>query len=219
MEIDPSELSIKDRYKLLIGAIVPRPIAWVTTVAPDGRPNLAPFSYFNGVGSNPPTLLFCPGNAPDGAEKDTLRNCKPEAEGGTGEFVVHVVNRSLARSMAVTAERLPYGESEIELARLRTAASRRVRPPRLVGSPVAFECRTAEVLRLNPGAPGGGNVVLGRIVHVHVDDAVIDERYHIDPVALDPVGRLAGLDYCELGQIFSMPRGRAALDQGPDPTA
>jgi flavin reductase (DIM6/NTAB) family NADH-FMN oxidoreductase RutF len=155
------------------------------------------------------TLLFCPGNAPDGSEKDTLRNCKSEAEGGTGEFVVHIVNGASARSMAVTAERLPWGESEIELAGLETAPSRKVRPPRLVASPVAFECRTLQVIRLRPG---GGNVVLGEVVHVHVDPAVVDGSYRIDPHALDPVGRLAGLDYCRLGEVFSLPRGRAALD-------
>lgn len=214
MEIDPTALPLRDRYKLLIGAIVPRPIAWVTTVSTDGRPNLAPFSYFNGVGSDPMTLLFCPGNAPDGTEKDTLRNCKPESEGGTGELVVHVVDGARARAMAVTAEPLPHGESEIELAGLETVPARRVRPPRLVGPPVAFECRTLEVLRLNPGARGGGNVVVAEVVHVHVDDRVIDEGYRIDPFALDPVGRLAGFDYCRLGEIFSLPRGRAALGEG-----
>lgn len=214
MEIDPAALPIPDRYKLLTGAIVPRPIAWVTTVSPDGRPNLAPFSYFNGVGSDPMTLLFCPGNAPDGSEKDTLRNCKPAAEGGTGELVVHVVDGARARAMAVTAEALPHGESEIELAGLETVPARRVRPPRLVAPPVAFECRTLEVLRLNPGARGGGNVVVAEVVHVHVDDRVIDAEHRIDPVALDPVGRLAGLAYCRLGEIFSLPRGRAALADG-----
>ncbi|MEZ5333049.1 MAG: flavin reductase family protein [Thermoanaerobaculia bacterium] len=212
MEIDPLSLPLKDRYKLLIGAVVPRPIAWVATISPDARENLAPFSFFNGVGSDPLTLLFCPGNAPDGGEKDTLRNCKPQSEGGTGEFVVHLVDRRLARAMAVTAERLPYGESEIELAGLRTTPSHVVRPPRLRDSPVAFECRTVQVVRLNPGVPGGGNVVIGEVLHVHVDDAVIDEGLHIDPRALDPVGRLAGMDYCGLGEIFALPRGRAALE-------
>lgn len=212
MEIDPAALPLKDRYKLLVGAVVPRPIAWVTTVSPDARPNLAPFSFFNGVGSDPMTLLFCPGNASDGSEKDTLRNCKPPSEGGTGEFVVHIVNGASARSMAVTAEPLAWGESEIELAGLETAPSRRVRPPRLVASPVAFECRTLQVIRLRPGGAGGGNVVLGEVVHVHVDPAVVDDSLRIDPRALDPVGRLAGLDYCRLGEVFSLPRGRAALD-------
>jgi flavin reductase (DIM6/NTAB) family NADH-FMN oxidoreductase RutF len=211
MELDPVSLAVKDRYKLLVGAVVPRPIAWVTTVSPDGRPNLAPFSFFTAVGSDPMSLLFCPGNAPDGSEKDTLRNCKPEREGGTGEFVVHVVSTPAARAMAATAEPLPYGESEIELAGLETVPARRVRPPRLVDSPVAFECRTVQVVRLRPGAGGGGNVVLGEVVHVHLDDAVVGERMRIDPGRLAPVARLAGLDYCTLGEVFSLPRGREAL--------
>src|SRR3989442_10944436 len=89
MEIEPASISQPERYKLLIGCIVPRPIAFVSTVSPDGSSfNLAPFSFFNGVGSNPMMLLFCPANKPDGSEKDTLRNCKSMGEGGTGQFVV-----------------------------------------------------------------------------------------------------------------------------------
>src|SRR5438874_4754500 len=84
MDLRPEDLAARDRYKLMIGCIVPRPIAFVSTLSPDGRPNLASFSYFNGVGSDPMTLLFCPANKPDGTEKDTLRNCKPLIDGGTG---------------------------------------------------------------------------------------------------------------------------------------
>src|SRR4051812_13402193 len=106
MELDPAALSPSDRYKLLIGAIVPRPIAVVSTISPDGRPNLAPFSFFNGIGSNPMTLLFCPVNALDGGEKDTLRNCKPVAEGGMGEFVVNAAVEAYERQVAACAEPL-----------------------------------------------------------------------------------------------------------------
>ena len=101
MEIDPQELEPRERYKLLIGCIVPRPIAMVTTVSPDGAVNLAPFSFYNGVGSNPMTVLFCPANQPDGSEKDTLRNCKPVAEGGVGEFVVNAAVEGYHRDTGV----------------------------------------------------------------------------------------------------------------------
>ena len=111
MEADPRDLEISERYKLLIGCVVPRPIALVSTVSPSGELNLAPFSFFNGVGSNPMTLVFCPGNKLDGGEKDTLANCKPVAEGGTGEFVVNVAVESYAAAMAAAAEPLPPGES------------------------------------------------------------------------------------------------------------
>ena len=130
MELDPAALKPEDRYKLLIGCIVPRPIAFVSTVSPDGRPNLAPFSFFAGVGSDPMTLLFCPANKADGTEKDTLRNAKPATEGGVGEFVVNAATEAYERKVAACAEPLAYGESEFELADLLTALSRVVRPPR-----------------------------------------------------------------------------------------
>src|SRR2546426_1051574 len=166
MELDPQELSVAQRYKLLIGCIVPRPIAFVSTVSPDGRLNLAPFSFFNGVGSNPMTILFCPANKPDGGEKDSLRNCNPMSEGGTGEFVVNVATEEYERQVAACAEPLEYGESEFEMAGLHPTPSTVVRPPRLRESPVCFECRTVQVIRTNPGAPAGGNVVIGEVVHV-----------------------------------------------------
>lgn len=211
MDLDPASLSPQDRYKILIGCVVPRPIAWVSTVSLAGLPNLAPFSFFAGVGSDPMTLLFCPANTPEGTEKDSLRNAKPASEGGTGEFVVNIVSHELARKMAATAEPLPYGESEFTLAGLEMAASVVVRAPRVALSPVSFECRTLQVIRTNPGVPGGGNVVLGQVVHVHVRDALVNERLHIDPAALDAVGRMGGLGYCTTHDRFEMPMGRRAL--------
>jgi flavin reductase (DIM6/NTAB) family NADH-FMN oxidoreductase RutF len=212
MEIRPTELQVRDRYKLLIGAIVPRPIAVVATVSPHGEPNLAPFSFFCGVGSDPMTLAFCPGNRPDGSEKDTLRNCAPAADGGSGEFVVNVATEAWSRQMAATAEALPYGDSEFELAGLTPVASTVVRPPRVGESPLAFECRTLQVIRTNPGAAGGGNLVLGEVVHVHVDDKLLDARWHLDPERLRAIGRMGGLQYCRTGDRFEMARGRAALE-------
>lgn len=214
MEIDPDTIAQPDRYKLLIGCITPRPIAFVSTLSPDGRPNLAPFSFFAGVGSNPMTLLFCPANNADGSEKDTLRNAKPVSEGGTGEFVVNVASRSYAPKVAAAAEPLPYGASEFDLAGLTPAPSRVVRPPRIAESPACFECRTEQVVRTNPGAPAGGNIVLGRVVHVFVRDDVINPRFHVDPALLDTIGRMGGLDYCTTRERFRMPMGREALSQG-----
>lgn len=211
MEIDPESLGLAERYKLLIGAIVPRPIAFVSTVSPDGRHNLAPFSFFNGVGSDPMSLLFCPSNKPDGSEKDTLRNAKPASEGGVGQFVVNVVAEPFAREMAAAAEDLPYGESEFEMTGLARAPSVKVRPDRVAPAPVCFECETTHVVRLNSGVPGGGNVVIGRIVHVFARDDVIDERYRVDPARLLAVGRMAGLTYVRTRDRFDIPWGRKAL--------
>ena len=105
--MNPADMAAPDRYKLLIGCIVPRPIAFVSTISPDGRAlNLAPFSFFNGVGSNPMTVLFCPVNKPDGSEKDTLRNCKPVDEGGTGQFVVNAAIDIYRKQVAAASEPL-----------------------------------------------------------------------------------------------------------------
>lgn len=210
MTIDPLTLDLADRYKLLIGAIVPRPIALVSSVSSAGALNLAPFSFFCGVSSNPPTLLFCPANKPDGSEKDTLINCSPPPL-GTGQFVVNIVSEPIARRMAACAEELPYGESEFELSGLTPAPCERVRPPRVAEAPVSMECETVQVLRLNPGVPSGGNIVIGRIALVHAAEGVVNERYHVDPAKLAAVGRMAGLTYCTTRDRFEIPWGRAAL--------
>lgn len=211
MNIDVDKLSVPERYRLLIGCVVPRPIAFVTTVSPQGAVNLAPFSFFNAVGSDPMTLLFCPGNRLDGSEKDTLRNAKPEAEGGTGEFVVNAATEELARQVAAAAEELEYGESELELVGLTTAASRVVAPPRVAESPVAFECVTTQVIRTGGDAPLAGNVVLGRVVHVFIRDDLVDQRLRTDPERLAAIGRMGGSGYATTRDRFDLPRGRPAL--------
>jgi flavin reductase (DIM6/NTAB) family NADH-FMN oxidoreductase RutF len=214
MHLDPAKLEVIERYKLLIGAIVPRPIAWVSSLSRDGEPNLAPFSFFNGVGSDPMTLLFCPANNADGSEKDTLRNVDPES--GTGEFTVNIVSEPHAQQMAITAEGLPPGESEWDLAGLEPESSAVVKPARVKGAPVAFECRTDQIVRLNPGAPAGGNVVIGRVVSVYASDDVIDDRKRIDPEKLAAIGRMAGLGYCTTRDRFDIPWGKDAIG-APDP--
>ena len=212
MEIDPGTLAAPERYKLLIGGIVPRPIAVVSTVSREGKANVAPFSFYAGVGSEPMTLLFCPANRPDGGDKDTLRNCLPEEEGGVGEFVVNVASESWTRQMAATAEPLAYGESEFELAGLHEEKSSVVKPPRVREALMAFECVTWQVIRTNRGVPAGGNIVLGRVVHVYVRDEIINTRHHIDPAELKAVGRMGGLGYCTTRDRFEMPMGRKALE-------
>lgn len=216
MDLTPETLKVAERYKLLIGGIVPRPIAFVSTISQKGEENLAPFSFFTGVGSNPMTLLFCPANKENGSEKDTLRNCKPISEGGQGEFVVNVVSASFIRQAVAAAEPFPYGESEFQAVGLTPVPSQIVRPPRVLEAPIAFECRTSHVLRTNPGQPAGGNVVLGEVLHVHVRDQLINDRLHIDPALLDAVGRMGGLGYCHTRDRFDLPMGLAALRDPPD---
>ncbi|MBI4881836.1 MAG: flavin reductase family protein [Planctomycetes bacterium] len=212
MEFDPARLAVKDRYRLMSGVIVPRPIAVVSTCSTDGKPNLAPFSFFTGVGSDPMTLIICPVNAPDGSEKDTLRNAKPVEEGGTGEFVVGVATKDNIRQVVGASEPLAFGKSEFELTGLTAAPSAKVRPPRVAESPVSFECRTIQVIRTNPGKPGGGNVVLGRVVHVHVREDVIDAKLRVSSKALAAIGRMGGLEYTRTDDLFTLPLGRRALE-------
>jgi flavin reductase (DIM6/NTAB) family NADH-FMN oxidoreductase RutF len=218
MELDPASLDQSARYRLLIALVAPRPIAFVSTVDRAGRLNLAPFSFFSGLGSEPMTALFCPANRPDGREKDSLANAKPAAEGGCGEFVINAAVEAYAREVAAAGEPLPLGQSEFELTGLAPAPSTAVRPPRVARAPWAFECRTLEVRRYAPGQPGGANLVVGRIVHVHLDDALLDAGGRVDPARLAPIGRLGGITYCTARQRFDVPLGRAALGI-PDPLA
>lgn len=208
MRIDPAVISSSDRYKLLIGGIVPRPIAWVSTLGASGEENLAPFSFFCGVSSVPMLLAFCPANKPDGTIKDTLRNARPAADGGTGEFVVNIVSDALGARMALSAEPLAYGDSEWKAFGVEREASVKVRPARVAGAPLALECITRQVLSFAPGQPGGGNMIIGEVVSVWVEDAVIDERLHIDPAKLDAIARMGGQTYARTRERFDMKMGR-----------
>jgi len=214
MDLDPASLPAADRYKILIGTIVPRPIAFVSTISPDGRTNLAPFSFFNGVCATPMTLLFCPSNKHDGTEKDTLRNILAGSgpSGAGGEFVVNVAAEPYIRRVVACAEELPYGESEFALSGLASSPSATVHPPRVADSPISFECRSERIVRLAPGQPGGGNIVIGRVIHIHARDGIIDAGHHVDPAALAAVGRMAGMTYCTTRDRFEVPRGRKALE-------
>lgn len=212
MELSPADLRAADRYKLLIGLIVPRPIALVSTISADGRTNLAPFSFFCGVGSEPMMLAFCPALDGQGQDKDTLRNALPPEEGGTGQFVVNVVTEAIARQVAAAAEELPYGHSEFDLTGLTPAPSAVVAPPRVAQCPAAFECVTRQVVRTNPGLAASGNLVLGEVVHVHADEGLLNERLHTDAAKLAAFGRMGGPTYCTTRDRFDLPRGREALE-------
>jgi flavin reductase (DIM6/NTAB) family NADH-FMN oxidoreductase RutF len=212
MELSPADLSQPDRYKLLIGGVVPRPIAFVSTISPGGKLNLAPFSFFCAVGSSPMTMLFCPANKPDGGEKDSLINARSVADGGMGEFVVNIASESISRQVAGAAEPLPHGESEFSLVGLTPSPSRLVKPPRVLEAPISYECRTIQVIRTGPGVPAAGNIVLGEVLHIWVRGDLINDRFHIDPAKLDAIGRMGGLEYCRTRDRFSLPMGVRALE-------
>jgi flavin reductase (DIM6/NTAB) family NADH-FMN oxidoreductase RutF len=199
MVIDPLTLGAREVYKLLIGSVVPRPIAWVSTISPDGQPNLAPFSYFNIGCANPPTLLFCPDRRPNGDKKDTLLNVE-----ATEEFVIHIVDESSVEAMNRTSGNYPSGVNEFEIAGLAAVPSTKVRPPRLAIAPIAFECRLFQIVPLGDGI-SGGEVVIGRVVLMHVRDDVRVGTY-IDLEALRPIARLAGDGYARVTDTFDLPR-------------
>lgn len=198
--IDVGELRASSFYQQMVRVIVPRPIAWVSTRSADGRDNIAPFSYFTGVGSRPPTLLFCPANRRDGSPKDTTANIEQ-----TGEFVVNVVTRNLAEQMNLTSADVVPEESEFELAGISTLGGERVSVARVAASPVQIECRLRELIRVGDG-PGGANIVLGDVLLLHIDPAVTTEDGLVDPKLLDAVGRMGGVSYVRTQDRFELPR-------------
>jgi flavin reductase (DIM6/NTAB) family NADH-FMN oxidoreductase RutF len=198
MELDPQAIGTTASYKLLIGCVVPRPIAWVSTIAADGVPNLAPFSFFMGVCNDPPTIAFSSGRRENG-KKDTVRNLEH-----TGDFVVNVVDDDHAEAMNATSGEYPPEIDEFALAGLTMAPGVRVGAPRLVTAPISMECRVVQVV---PVGRGPHSVVFGEIVHFHVRDDVYDATTgRIDIHRLQPVGRLAGNQYSHIHDIFEMKR-------------
>ena len=187
---DPAECKPNQVYKLMNGIIVPRPVALVSTLDARGVANLAPFSFFTGVGSVPPTVLFCPtlrraGAGETGQRKDTLSNVEE-----TGEFVVNVVSEAIAAAANATAAEVAPEVDEFQLAGLTALASEAVRPPRVAESPAQMECRLMQVIYTSRAA-GSGVIVLGEVVRFHVRGDLVED-FRVDPAGLDAVGRMAG---------------------------
>ncbi len=202
MTLDFETLPPRDAYAWMIHAITPRPIAWVSTISAAGKTNLAPFSFFQGVCSKPPTLMFSGAIDRHGKKKDSVLNAI-----AVPEFVVNIVPHALAEPMNLTAAPLPHGESEFEKFGIASAPSIKVRPPRVAAAPVAFECRVDRIVDFGEG-PQGSNVVFGRIVHAHVADAVLGADGHIDPRKLDTSGRMGGDLYTATRELFALTRPR-----------
>lgn len=200
MHLEPTPANAVDAYHLLVGVVTPRPIAWVTTVSPAGVINLAPFSFFNVFGANPPVVVFSPTNKRDGTKKDTLNNVI-----AGGEFVVNVSVANLAEQVNLTSRELPPDQSEIELAGLHTTASVRVRPPRVTEAPAALECKVRQIIPTGDG-PIAGNLVIGEVVMIHVADDVLDAAGRPDPRKLRTVARLGGDSWCHTSDLFELKR-------------
>ena len=183
-----------DPFKALV---TPRPIGWISTLSAKGELNLAPYSYFNAFSSNPPIVGFS-----SEGEKDSSTFAVE-----TGEFVWSMATWDLRDQMNASAASLPRGQSEFAHAKLDTAASRLVRPPRVAASPAAFECRVTEVVKLKDvdGSDSGRRLVLGRVVGIHVDQRFV-RAGRIDSAAMRPIARGGYDEYSVVEQVFSMPR-------------
>lgn len=200
MTIDPEQHTPNDVYKLMVGAIVPRPIAFVSTLSAAGVRNLAPFSFFTAVSANPPVICFSPMvRASDGQRKDTLHNIE-----ATGEFVVNVVSEEFARQMNQCSAEFPPDVDEFAISGLTPVASELVKPPRVRESHIQMECRLLQVVHVSP-KPLGGSLVLGEVLRFHVDETLFDD-FRIDPGRLRAIGRMGGPIYARTTDRFEMPR-------------
>lgn len=197
MILDPEALGSRDTYKFLIGSVVPRPIAWTSTVSEDGVNNLAPFSFYTVASRNPPTLAVSIGPRTDdqAPQKDTLKNIRD-----TGEMVVNVVSMDLANSMHESSQSHAPESDEFAAANLTPAKCEVVKAPRVQEALISSECEVQQILPV-----GGDHLILGKVVRFHIRDDLY-ENGRIDLEALDPLGRLAG-NYTKLGGIFDLPLG------------
>ncbi len=198
MELDLLGEHAARAYPILAALVTPRPIAWVTTLNEDGGVNAAPFSFFNVFGTEPPLVIFAPGDRDDGTPKDTARNARR-----SGEFVVNLVDETLAETMNRTSASLPYGDSETEREGLATLPSATVAPPRIAAAPAALECKVHSIQEI-----GENRIVLGVVHRVQVRDDIIDvEKLRILQGNYHPIGRMAVPDwYCRTRELFEMAR-------------
>ena len=187
MILDPNEIPFQETHKLMIGSIIPRPIAFVSTRSKDEKNNVAPFSYFNGVCSKPPTIMFAPARRGwNGEEKDTLINIRD-----TEEFVVNIVSESFAEKMVMCATDFDSDVDEFEISGLTPTNSQKIKPPRVGEAKISFECKLNQIVEIGDGTAGSGFVVIGTIVLFHIDDGIYDNG-RILTDKLEPLGRLAG---------------------------
>ncbi|WP_445454530.1 flavin reductase family protein [Flavobacterium sp. 25HG05S-40] len=200
MLFDPNDLEYSAVYKLLTGAIIPRPIGWISTISEDGINNLAPFSYFNAVGDDPPHVMFSTGRG-NNLNKDTLNNVL-----ATKQFVVNMVTEDLVEQMNITAQSVPSDVDEFELAGVTPIPSKKIKPMRVKESPIAFECELVHHYFLEDHKHGGACIIIGRIIMMHFDDNVLSDNYKINLENYKPVSRLAGSNYAKIGELFSVKR-------------
>ena len=201
MYIETSDSAYKS--SLFNAIVAPRPIGWISSLDEMGTPNLAPFSYFNGMSATPPMVMFaCKGPA-DRPEKDTLANVRR-----TGEFVANLATYDLRDAMNMTSSTVPSGVDEFDLAGLVKLPSRLIKPHRVAASPVSMECRLLRVVDFPPDGPGErkSSVVFGRVLALHIDDASVDAKGRFDMLKARPLARLGGFTYLAVSDVFELPR-------------
>jgi flavin reductase (DIM6/NTAB) family NADH-FMN oxidoreductase RutF len=197
--IDPTQHDPRSIYQLMISAIVPRPIAFVSSISAAGIPNLAPFSFFTAASADPPVICFCPMVRPNGSTKDTLNNVRE-----TREFVVNVVTEEIAIPMNACSGEYPPDTDEFVVSGLTPVASELVRPTRVLESPVNFECRLQQIVDVSL-KPLGGSIVVGEVVRIHVKEGFHDQ-FQIDPDRLNAIGRMSGPTYTRTRDRFNLQR-------------
>lgn len=197
ISIVPTDLEPRDAYRLLISAVVPRPIGWASTLGANGTLNIAPFSFFNAVSNMPLTVMISVGQR-QGQPKDTLRNARE-----TGEYVINIVDEDLAAAMNITSGEWAYEVNEFDRAGLATAASFDVKPPRVAAAPVALECKVTQIV---PVQDTTYTLILGRVLRFHIRSGLLRPNGTIEAALLKPVARLSGDEYATLGRVFEMKR-------------
>lgn len=200
MIIHPADANPRDLYKLMIGVIVPRPIAWVSTRGKDGVDNLAPYSFFNAFSADPPVVGFAPSRRPDGDNrKDTLRNVED-----TGVFVVNIVSEAVAEAMNNSAADVPPQVSEFALARVTPLQATMIDSPMVAEAPARLECRLKQIIPLG-NKPTSGILVLGDVICFHIEDRLFD-NFRVDADQLQAVGRMGGFSYARTRDRFDLIR-------------
>ena len=201
MIIDPANQSFSENHKLMIGSILPRPIALVSTISKGNINNVAPFSYFNGVCSNPPTIMFAPARRGyDGKTKDPLNNIRE-----TNEFAINIVSEEIVEPMVACSTDYSDEVDEFKISDFTPIQCDKILAPRVEESKVVFECKLNTIIEIGPSKPGGGFVVIGEIVLFHINDDVFKDG-KIDLSLLNPVGRLSGNNYSRVFDSFEVKR-------------
>lgn len=199
--VDPAQVSAREAYALLLNCVAPRPIAFVSTMSPEGNFNLAPFSFFTAGGANPPSVVFSPTANRSGAPKDTLRNVQ-----ATGEYVINVVTYAMREGMNEASPEYPYGVSEWDKTGFTQAPSTHIRPPRVLESPLSMECKLFQVVPHGSG-PLAASYVIGEVVGFHIAESLLDGP-SIDPRRVEYIARMSGDWYARANAagMFEMPR-------------